>query len=354
LLNVQFLHLRELAGTFLYLGLIGFGGPAAHIALMRDELVRKRAWLSDSEFLDLIGVANLIPGPTSTEVAMHVGLRRAGVPGLITAGVCFIGPAAMLVGLLAAAYVRFRTLPHTGLLLYGIKPVLIAIILQALLKLVPQALKTGPLVVGAIAAAVLALAGVHEFAVIFGIGAAFAVTPSLKVVEFQLAWSFLKIGSLLFGSGYVLVAYLRSEFVERLQWITEQQLLDAIAAGQLTPGPLFTTATFIGYLVAGPAGAVIATIAIFLPAFVLVGISGRLITLLRSSRAASAFLDGVNAASMAVLVVVTAQLGRASVVDWYSALIFVLAGLLLFGARVNGSWLILGGAIAGLVRPALG
>jgi chromate transporter len=362
--------IRELALLFLRLGATAFGGPAAHIALMEDEVVRRRQWLTREEFLDLLGATNLIPGPNSTELALHIGHRRAGWAGLLVAGTCFIVPAAVIVAAIAAAYARWQRLPAAAALLHGIKPVMIAIVLQALWSLGRSAVKRWPLgLLGAAAVAAVAL-GANELLVLLASGVAAvalarlppasgrspaaallplaaAVGGAVPVSLPVLFLTFLKIGSVLFGSGYVLLAFLRADFVERLGWLSESQLLDAIAVGQITPGPVFTTATFIGYLVAGPGGAALATLAIFLPAFVFVAASGPLIPRLRRSPVAGAFLDGVNVASLALMVVVTWQLGRAALVDLPTVAIAA-AALLLLWRRVGSVWLVLGGALLGL------
>jgi chromate transporter len=381
--------LGELARLFVKLGTIGFGGPAAHIALMEDEVVRRRGWLTREAFLDYVGATNLIPGPNSTELAIEIGRDRAGWAGLVVAGVAFIVPAALIVGATAWAYVRFGQLPAALALFAGVKPVVIAIVVQALWRLTRTAVKTlwlGILAVGAIGAVI---AGVHELVVLLAaavvaalaaivrardadqraanvasIGATLTVRkPALAGALGPLGaaiagpaavslWSlfgiFLKIGSVLFGSGYVLLAFLRADFVERLGWLTERQLLDAVAVGQVTPGPVFTTATFIGYVLGGVPGAVVATVGIFLPAFVFVALSGPVIPRLRRSRIAGAALDGVNAASLALMAVVTWQLGRASIVSVPTALLAIGAGLLLTFRRINAAWLILAGAIVGV------
>jgi chromate transporter len=369
-------ELFRLAVLFLKLGTIGFGGPAAHVALMQDEVVSRRRWMSRDEFLDLLGATNLIPGPNSTEMAIHIGRRRAGWPGLLVAGVCFILPATIIVWGLAWAYTRYGSLPEIQGPLYGVKPVIIAIIFQALLILGRSALKTRPLVIVGLAAVGLILGGVHELVVLFGVGAAVAAGRLLLLrrgplaavllqplpaaglsavataVPFQLSMLFLvflKMGAVLFGSGYVLLAFLRAELVVRLGWLTEGQLLDAVAVGQATPGPVFTTATFVGYLLGGHAGALTATAGIFLPAFFFVAVSGPLVPRLRRSAAAGAFLDGVNVASLALMAVVTAELARSAVLDVPTALLAAAAAVLLLRYRVNASWLVLGGAVAGLV-----
>jgi chromate transporter len=361
-------EVRGLAALFLKLGVIGFGGPAAHIALMRDEVVRRRRWLSDQEFLDLLGATNLIPGPNSTEMAMHVGSVRAGLSGLIVAGACFIAPAALVVGALAAIYVRYGTTPEGGWVLYGIKPVIIAIVVQALWGLGRSALRTPPVSLIAAAAFVLYLFGINELvllaaggivalvllrgmvviavALLGGASAAAAGAPFQLLKMFLL---FLKIGSVLYGSGYVLLAFLRGDFVARLGWLTDQQLLNAVAIGQFTPGPVLTTATFVGYLLAGIPGAVLATIGIFLPGFLFVAVSNPVIPRLRRSRTAGAVLDGVNAAALGLMAGVTLQLGRAALIDIWTVLLALAAAFILLRTRVNSVWLIGGGATAGLV-----
>ncbi|WP_244221718.1 chromate efflux transporter [Corallococcus exercitus] len=366
----------EVARVFLRLGLTSFGGPAAHIAMMEDELVRRRQWLPREEFLDLLGATHLIPGPNSTELAIHLGHRRAGWPGLLVAGVCFIVPAMLLTLAAAWAYVRFGTLPQAGALLYGVKPVILAVVLQALWGLGKTALTTRPRIAVAIGAAVASALGVNELLILAVSGAALAawlrarsapasgstlvlapfalhgatvVTASVPFSLGGLFLFFLKVGSVLFGSGYVLLAFLRADLVEHWGWLTEAQLLDAVAVGQFTPGPVFTTATFIGYLVGGTPGAGLATLGIFLPAFVFVALSGPLVPRLRKSRTAGAVLDGVNAASLALMAVVTWQLGRAALVDGWTVALAVAGAALLLRWRVNSAWLVLGGAAAGLL-----
>ena len=372
--------LREVVSVFLRLGVVAFGGPAAHIAMMREELVRRRRWVSDAQFIDLLGITNLIPGPNSTEMAIHLGYRRAGAWGLVLGGVCFIVPAMLIVMALAWAYVRWGGLPVATGVLYGVKPVIIAIVLQAMWGLARTAVR-GPLLAGAfVVAAALALAGVHELLVLFGAGGVAAlVAPRRRAVAgavAALAWAtparvmaaaavaggvtlgtmtlvFLKIGAVLYGSGYVLLAFLRADFVERLGWLTDRQLLDAVAVGQVTPGPVFTTATFIGFLLAGWTGAVLATVAIFLPSFVFVAASRPLLPRLRGSRRAAAFLDGVNVAALGLMAAVTWQLGRAAVVDPLTAALALAAAVLLVRTRVNSVWLLAGGGALGLAWRAL-
>jgi chromate transporter len=367
--------LAELALVFLKLGTIAFGGPAAHIAMMEDEFVRRRGWISQSEFLDRIAAASLIPGPSSTEVAIFIGQNKRGWLGLVVGGCCFIIPAAILVSLIAAVYVRFGSLPQVSGILYGIKPAVIAIILQALWKLSRTALKTRLLVlIGSIAIALYAF-GLPPLAVLAIAGSASglsawwktreAATPAIvpcarlaipsaaaAAIPVSLLWlflSFLKIGAVVFGSGYVLLAFLRTEFVDHLHWLTEKQLIDAVAVGQFTPGPVFTTATFIGYIVAGIPGAILATIGIFLPGFVLVAWSGPLIPKLRRSPLAAAVLDGVVVGSLALMAVVTWQLGRAAIVDWPTLAILLASAALVFRFRLNSAWIIAGAGLCGWI-----
>jgi chromate transporter len=374
--------ISEIALLFLKLGATAFGGPAAHIAMMEQEVVRRRNWLTHQEFLDLLAATNLIPGPNSTEMAIHIGHRRAGWPGLLVAGACFIFPAAVIVTGIAWAYVRFGKLPEAHGLLYGVKAVIIAVVVQALWLLARSAIKTVPLAIVALAAVALNLLGMHELLLLFSFGAALAVArliahspkagaacfvpflastalPSAAVglaagaaVPFTLAklfLFFLKVGAVLYGSGYVLLAFLRADLVQRWGWLTEQQLLDAIAVGQITPGPVFTTATFIGYLLGSLPGAGLATLGIFLPAFFFVAISGPLIPRLRKSPVAAAFLDGVVVASLALMTVVTAQLARAALVDWITILLAALSAYLLFRYKLNSAWIVLIGASVGIL-----
>jgi chromate transporter len=371
--------LREIAGLFLKLGLIGFGGPAAHIAMMRDEVVTRRGWLSEREFLDLLGATNLIPGPNSTEMAIHIGRVRGGWRGLVLAGVCFILPAVLIVLALAWLYVAYGATPAAEWLLYGVKPVIIAIVVQALWGLGRGAVKSLLLAAVGLAVIALYLLGYNELALLFGGGALVMLAANLRrlgqaraapalllglpgallaqagapVSLGTLFLTFLKIGGLLYGSGYVLLAFLRNDFVERLGWLTDQQLLDAVAIGQVTPGPVFTTATFVGYIVAGLPGALVSTIGIFLPSFLFVALTNPLIPRLRRSAWMGAFLDGVNVAAVGLMVAVTWELGRAAIVDWLTAALALAAALLLVRFRVNSTWLIAGGAIAGLVYHLL-
>jgi len=374
--------LAEVVRVFLKLGVIGFGGPAAHIAMMRDEVVRRRRWISDERFLDLLGMTNLIPGPNSTEMAIHLGYVRAGWPGLVLGGACFIGPAVVIVLVIAWLYVHYGTTPAARWVLYGILPVVIAVVAQAIWALGRAAVK-GPLlaVVGLVVLG-LALGGFNELALLFGGGAVVVLarltrrsTGSAAVLAALLGLpgvalgqgaavasgvafgtlflTFLKIGATLYGSGYVLLAFLRNDFVHRLGWLTDRQLLDAVAVGQVTPGPVFTTATFIGYVLAGGPGAILATVAIFLPSFVFVALSYPLLPRIRGSRGASAFLDGVNVAALGLMAAVTWQLARSAIVDVFTGALAVLAGVLLILRGVNSAWLIAGGAVAGVAYRLL-
>ena len=388
-------QLRELAAIFFRLGVTAFGGPAAHIAMMQREVVERRKWLSAEEFLDLLAATNFIPGPNSTEIAIHVGHRRAGWKGLVVAGACFIVPAVVLTLCLAWAYVHFGELPATAAVLYGIQPVIVAIVAQALWALGRAAVKNKFLALLGVSAAGLNVVGVNELVVLLVAGclsalqhdprapvpsdptdsreprarseggkgtsrALFFGLPSAAGTVISGATSygvflvFLKIGSVLFGSGYVLLAFLRAELVEGRHWLTEGQLLDAVAAGQMTPGPVFSTATFVGYLLRGWSGAAAATAGIFLPAFFFVAISGPLVPRLRRSPRAAHFLDGLNVASLALMAVVSFRLGRAAVVDPWTAGLLAVSGAVLLLFEVNSVWLMLGGALVGNVVRWLG
>jgi chromate transporter len=372
--------LSELSFAFLKLGTIAFGGPAAHLAMMEEEFVRRRKWITHEQFLDRLATANLIPGPSSTEVAIFIGQLKRGWRGLVVAGACFIIPAALIVSAIAWAYVRFGSLPKVQHVLYAIKPVVVAIIIQALGKLSRVGLRTVLLTVIAVIAAALNLWGVGPVFVLLVAGslsagsllmrsrllalapvsiprltAAFMATIAAAVAWPSTIWrlflSFLKIGSVVFGSGYVLLAFLQAEFVARLHWLTNQQLLDAVAVGQFTPGPLFTTATFIGYVVAGWGGALVATIGIFVPGFILVALSGPVIPRLRRSPIFAPALDGVVAGSLALMAVVAWQLGKGSILDWTTLAIFGAALIALMRFRLNSAWLILASAILGFLLP---
>jgi chromate transporter len=375
--------LSDLAKVFVRLGTLAFGGPAAHIAMMEEEVVRRRRWLTREEFLDYLGAANLIPGPNSTELAIHIGYGRGGWPGLLVAGLSFIIPATIIVMAVGWGYVRYGQLPQVAGMLYGMKPVVIAIVAQALWNLGRSAIKTRGLMALAIAAAAASAGGVNELVVLAGAAiacagvrvasrarrrtmklavaggvtltgtaalSAHALTTAVSGSPFSLAVLFLtfaKIGSVLFGSGYVLLAFLRADFVEHLHWLTERQLLDAIIVGQITPGPVFTTATFVGYVLGGPAAAVIATAGIFLPAFVFVAASGPLVPRLRRSPVAAAALDGVNVASLALMAVVAWQLGRVALRDPLTVAMAILSLVGLVVYRINSAWLIAAGGLIG-------
>jgi chromate transporter, chromate ion transporter (CHR) family len=381
--------LGEIAFVFLKLGTTAFGGPAVHLAMMEEEFVRRRRWLTHADFLDRLATANLIPGPSSTEVAIFIGQLKQGWLGLIVAGTCFIVPAASIVLVIAWAYVRFGSLPKVEGILAAIKPAVVAIVIQALGKMARTGVRTLPLALIAATAAVLSMLGISPIWVLVfsGLLSAATVTTrnrllSLALPAFsksvgsaaqlsiqktlasfiavavagaaipvglvRLFLSFLKIGSVVFGSGYVLLAFLQTEFVERLHWLSEKQLIDAVAVGQFTPGPLSATATFIGYVVAGLPGAIVATIAIFLPGFVLVAASGPLLPRVRKSPVASAALDGVVAGSLALMAVVAMQLARASLVDRITLAVFAISLIALIRFKVNSAWVVAGAAIVGL------
>ncbi len=367
--------LRELAGLFLRLGVTAFGGPAAHIAMMRDEVVERRRWLTDADFLDLLAATHLIPGPNSTEMAIHLGYRRGGGPGLLVAGACFILPATLIVGGLAWTYVRFGDTPQLGWVMYGVGPVIIAIVAQALWKLGTAAIK-GPLtlLIG-LAAGGLALRGWNELGLLAigglvmagarlgrpGIAAlAAACLPATvalaagsgvaaPITLTRLTFFFLKVGSVLFGSGYVLLAFLRADLVDRWSWLSDAQLIDAVTIGQVTPGPVFTTATFIGYVLHGWSGALLATFGIFAPGFLFVACSQPLIPRLRASAVTSAVLDGVVVASLGLMAAVTWNLFRSTIVDPPAAALAAAAALLLFTTRLNSTWLVLAGGVVGAI-----
>jgi len=372
-------RLVEVAAYFLKLGITGFGGPAAHIAMMHAEVVKRRKWLDDQRFLDILGATQLIPGPNSTEMAIHIGFLRAGWPGLIVGGLCFILPAVLIVTALAWAYVRFGSLPEVSSALYGIKPVIIAVIAQALWNLGRKAVKDPLTAVVGVAVLALYFLGVNEIALLFAGGLAVMIArnlrrlgkggatgtllflagpgfPAMAAAPFSLPAMFLiflKIGAVLYGSGYVLLAFLRADFVVRLGWLTDRQLLDAVAIGQITPGPVFSTATFIGYLLGGMPGALLATLGIFLPSFLFIALSSPFIPRLRKSALAGGLLDGVNVASLGLMAAVTWQLARASFVDLPTISIGLVSAVLLIRFKVNSTWLVLGGATIGLVNMLL-
>jgi chromate transporter len=370
--------LRELAQLFLKLGTIAFGGPAAHIAMMQDEVVDRREWFSRQRFLDLVGATNLIPGPNSTELAIHIGYERAGWAGLLVAGSSFILPAMFIVMGFAWAYVEYGSTPTGEALLYGVQPVVIAIVAHALARLAPTAARNWLLRGVVIAAIALFLVGVNELLILFGLGLLVMLmrrvarfdaggiqmlspVPLILLVQDastpvtldRLFLTFLKIGAVLYGGGYVILAFLQNDFVERLGWLTQQQLIDAVSVGQVTPGPVFTTATFIGYVLKGVPGALLATLAIFLPSFVFVAVTHRYIERMRASPWFSGLLDGVNAAAVGLMGGVTIQLAREAIVDVTTVVVAVAALLLLVASRVNSAWLILAGGAIGLAIDLL-
>lgn len=366
-------RLVEVGLYFLKLGIIGFGGPAAHLAMMREDVVRRKKWLSDEQFLDLNGATNLIPGPNSTEMAIHLGYLRAGWPGFLLAGVCFILPATLIVSGLAWMYLKYGTRPDAGWLLYGVKPVVIAIILQAIVGLGQKAIKDVWTAAASISVLLLFFLLRSEVLLLLVAGLVVTVAYNYRKIgskphfnlllllpvaapllttpysSLGLFFTFLKIGSVLYGSGYVLIAYLQAEFVQKLGWLSQSQVLDAIAIGQITPGPVLTTATFIGFILGGPLGGILATIGIFLPAFIFVAISSPLIPRLRKSSWAGGFLDGANAASLGLMAAATWQIARAALIDPYTILIAVCAAILLIKFRLSSTWIVIGGAAAGYV-----
>ena len=368
--------MSELIRLFLKLGLIGFGGPAAAIAMMEDEVVVRRKWLSREHFLDLVGATNLIPGPNSTEMALHIGYERRGYGGLLVAGICFIFPAALMTGALGWLYSAYGQVPALEPFLMGIKPAVIVIIMGALVRLGKTAIKDTSLFVLGIVVAVAMLLGVNEILALLGGGvlgllglyawrkrAALMALPLILVaaaqstqVEYTL-WKlglfFLKVGSVLYGSGYVLIAFLDGDLVQTYGWLTEQQLLDAVAIGQFTPGPVLTTATFIGVMLGGWQGGLVATVAIFLPSFIFVCILNPLIPRLRKSKVTAAFLDAINVSAVALMLVVTVRLGAAVLTGWNPCIVFILAALAVRRFRLHAGWLVAGGAAAGYLLENL-
>jgi chromate transporter len=370
-------NLADVAKQFLRLGFIAYGGPVAHVAMMEEEFARRRNWLTRERFLDLVGAVNLLPGPSSTELAIYLGEVRAGLPGLIVAGACFILPAAFLVVALAWAYLKFGTLPQVAGLLFGIKPVVVALIAQAVWNLGKTALCNVPMAALALVVILLAMAGVPAMWLLIAAGLlSIALREGKHLVANRAAlgtwiglgsgnaggalgvlpvfFYFFKIGAVLVGSGYVLLPVLRADLVVRLHWLTDSQLLDAVAVSQATPGPFFTVATFIGYLLAGWKGATLATLGMFLPAFVYVGITSGFLPKLRKSPVAGAFLDGVNAAAVALMAFVGWQFGRAALVNIPAVILAVLSAVLVFRYKVNSTWLVLGGAASGILLRWMG
>ncbi|GAC1372142.1 MAG: chromate efflux transporter [Ktedonobacteraceae bacterium] len=383
--------LVEVFWFFLHLGFTSFGGPAAHIAMMHEEVVRRRQWVSEARFVDLVGVTSLIPGPSSTELAIYLGYLRAGWPGLVVAGVCFIGPAMLIVLALAWAYVTYGALPQIGWLFYGIQPVVVAIIAQAIYKL-GRTVFRGPVAVSLSLVVLIGyFLGINVLLLLFGGAALYGLLrllisrwrggPSVNSIAFPLLlagmsayWepvrsgvtaaaapvslglvflTFLKLGSVVYGSGYTLLAFLRTDLVQQLHWLTDKQLLDAVSIGQFTPGPVFTTATFIGYLIGGWKAALLATLAMFLPSFVLIAVIHPIASRLRQARWASTLMDGVNAATLALMAGVLVQLGQQALSDVFTWVIAALAFAILLRFRWNSVWLILMGALIGLLRFGL-
>jgi chromate transporter len=376
-------RLKETALLFLKLGALSFGGPAVYIALMHDETVRRRRWIDEQRFLDVVGATNLIPGPNAAEMAIHLGSIRAGWRGRVAGGAMFVLPGVAATLALAWAYVAYGSIPAVGWALYGMKPVVIGIVIQALWSLGRRGIK-GPAtaVAGALVAALYVL-GFNELALLFGGAAAVflvrgghrllkkgleALVPFSGIAQGPLAalagsavpfspatlfLSFVKIGSVLYGSGYVLFAFLRSEFVQRLGWLTQQNVLDAIIAGQITPGPVFSSATFVGYLLGGWPTALLATLGFFLPSFVFVGLLGRFLPYVRKSPGAALFLDGVNVASLGLMAGVTVELGRAAVTDVFTIVLFLASLFAVLRLKVSPVWLILGGALIGALFKVL-
>ena len=363
--------LNDIAKLFFKLGIIGFGGPAAHIAMMQNEVVAKRKWLTEQHFLDLIGATNLIPGPNSTEMAIHIGREKGGYKGLIVAGLCFIFPAICITGIFAYLYKHYGQLPEVQPFVYGIKPAIIAIILGAIFPLAKKSLKSTELVIIALLVLAGSLLNINEIYLMFGAGflalllaylkhnkrnitisflpfTLLQVTkPEISATNVKLFVIFLKIGAILYGSGYVLFAFLDTELVST-GLLTRQQLIDAIAVGQITPGPVFSSVTFIGYQINGFSGAIISTIAIFLPSFVFVALLNPIVKKMRNSHLFSAFLDAVNVASVAIIVAICFDMGRAAITDWRTILIAGLSILVAFGyKKLNSAFVVLGGSLAG-------
>ena len=357
--------LKEIALLFLKLGAISFGGPSAHIAMMEDEVVRKRKWITQKHFLDLIGATNLIPGPNSTEMTMHCGYERAGWKGLITAGLCFIFPAVSITGLFAWFYNEYGQLPNIKPFLYGIKPAVIAIIIMAAYKLGKKALKSVEIGILGIGTLIVCLMGVSEILALFSCGiiglliyvmknkniiSSFLFIPGIKSIgSLKIFLTFLKVGSILYGSGYVLFAFLDSELVSN-GWLSRNELMDAVGIGQFTPGPVLSTATFIGWQINGLYGAIAATIGIFIPSFIFVAILNPLIPKMRKSKPIASFLDAINIAAVAVIAAVCIEMGKETLSDWRMVLIGALSLIAVFVLKkTNSSFIVLGGAILGYI-----
>lgn len=366
--------LKEIAKLFLKLGFIGFGGPAAHIAMMRDEVVVKRKWMNEQHFLDLLGATNLIPGPNSTEMAIHIGYDKGGWKGLITAGLCFILPAVFITGIFAVLYHNYGQLPEVQPFIYGIKPAIIAVIIGAVYPLARKSVKSFFLGFIGVVVLVASLMGINEIYLMFGAGLlalalyvvqnrktdilqSFIPLTILQVTQttlwtatnINLFWTFLKIGCILYGSGYVLFAFLDTELVAT-GLLTRQQLMDAIAIGQFTPGPVFSSVTFIGFQINGWSGAIVSTIAIFLPSFVFVALLNPLVKKLRNSRALSAFLDAVNVASVAIIAAVCLIMSKETITDWRTIAIALISAIIVFKfKKINSAFVVLGGSLLGYI-----
>jgi chromate transporter len=364
--------LADIAKLFLKLGVIGFGGPAVHIALMQEEVVKKKGWMTQQHFLDLVGATNLIPGPNSTEMTMHIGHEKGGWKGLVVAGCCFIVPAVIITGVFAFLYQQYGQLPQVQPFIYGIKPAIIAVVVALMIDLGRKALKSVVLGIIAALAAIAAIASLNEVYVLFGAGFLGMGIHLIKgqknqlnglfpfvllqasnmyghISDVKLFWTFLKIGAILYGSGYVLFAFLDAELVSK-GWLTQQQLTDAIAVGQFTPGPVFSAATFIGWQLGGPTGAVAATLGIFLPSFLFVALLNPLIPRLRKSALMSVFLDTVNAVSVALILSVILEIGRSTLLDWRTILIAVVSfAVTFYFKKLNTAFIIAGGALLGYV-----
>ncbi|RKE82380.1 chromate efflux transporter [Chryseobacterium sp. AG363] len=361
--------LKDLAKLFLKLGIIGFGGPAAHIAMMQKEVVAEKKWLTDQEFLDLIGATNLIPGPNSTEMAIHIGRERAGWKGLIVAGFCFIFPAVIITGIFAWLYKEYGQLPEVSPFIYGIKPAIIAIIIGAAFPLAKKSVKTFPLAAVGGIVLLCSFFKINEIVLMFGAGLLiliieyqrnkklnnfifisplqFLLSDASSLLNLKLFWIFLKIGAILYGSGYVLFAFLDTELVSR-GIITRQELIDAVAVGQFTPGPVFSSVTFIGYQINGLSGALVSTLAIFLPSFIFVALSGPFVNKMRNSATFSSFLNGVNVASVALILSVCITMGIDSITDWKTTLIACISIAVVFGLKkINSAFVVIGGALLG-------
>ena len=367
-------NLKEVAQVFFKLGVIAFGGPAAHVAMMEEEIVNKRKWMDRQHFLDLMGITNLIPGPNSTEMTMHCGHERAGVPGLFVAGFAFIFPAVVITGTLAWLYSLYGTLPNVEPWIIGIKPAVLAIIAGAVFKLGKKALKGWELGILGLFVLAASILGVNEILALLTAGVVGAFYFSVKnkmfdspksilplfllqlptasiagITSLKVFWTFLKVGSVLYGSGYVLFAYLDAELVTT-GWLTRQQLMDAVAVGQFTPGPVLSTATFVGYQLTGFWGAVGATVGIFLPSFLFVLILNPLIPRMRKSKVLGFFLDSVNIAAVAVMAGVLLEMAKISLVNWQGITIAVISFALIFGfKKVSSMWIVLGGSLLGFL-----